>query len=204
MGSKDAVVVAVGMLLASTVVQAQAEISYDYLDARYRTQDETLDDGREIDADGYSVEGSALLSERVFAVASFGELLSDPIPNGGGSLEIELETLTLGLGLRQPLAERLDLNLGVAYRRSRVEAAQGAMRESDSDSGHVLMAGLRALPQPWLEIEARVGRSEIFDDTSTTFALGALIEIVPRFQLGATYSRSSDVDGVSLGGRFGF
>ncbi|WP_043769642.1 hypothetical protein [Algiphilus aromaticivorans] len=204
MGGKYFSVVALVMLLASMVVQAQPELSYNYLDARYRMQDETLDDGREIDAEGYSVEGSALLSERLFAVASFGEILTDPIPNGGGSVEIELESLTLGLGLRQRLAERLDLNLGVAYRRSRVEAAQGAMRESDSDSGHVLIAGLRALPQPWLEIEASVGRSEIFDDTSTTFALGALVEIVPRFQLGATYLRSSDVDGISLGGRIGF
>lgn len=204
MGGKYSSVAAVAMLLASTVVQAQRDLTYSYLEARYVTQEETLDDGREIDADGYSVEGSVLLSERVFAAASFGELLSDPIPNVGGSVEIEQESLALGLGLRQPLAERLDLNLGVAYRRTRVVAAQGAMRESDSDSGHVLIGGLRALPQPWLEIEARVSRSEIFDNTATSFTLGALIEIVPRFQLGASYSRSSDVDGFSLGGRIGF
>jgi len=133
---------------------ANADISYDYIQVDWIADGEIDGAVGSADYDGFAIEGSALLHPNVFVTgkANFTDVDSGSVGLGGGSVDVSVDTLSIGPGLRMPLAtgqSALDLYGTVTYE----EMDLGGL----TSNGFGVDAGLRWQPMPGLEINPNIG-----------------------------------------------
>lgn len=197
---KTSAIAAAALLALAGTAQADG-LSYNYAQVAYERVD--IDDV-DVDFDGFSVSGSWLLNEDFYVFGGYGEGETSSFSIGSASGRVGLESITAGLGWRHGLNPRTDLNLGVAFERSKIRG-KGAFDAfgSESDNGYSLSVGLRHLLIPQLEIGAGVTYIDVIDD-DTVFSAGVLGHLTPNFSVGGSYSVGSDAKGWNVGVRFNF
>ncbi len=176
-------------------------LSYNYVQAGYVSAD--IDDPN-VDADGFDLRVSGLVSDVVYVHAGYGSLETDRFSILGTTGSLETDTITLGLGFRAPLAPTTDFIAEVAYVNADASGKGGFSGADEDDSGYSLSGGVRHLFTPQFEGGASVNYVDVFDEDETALALSALFHLTPQFSLGAGYSVGSDADSWTLGARFNF
>lgn len=145
------------LVMAGFASAAQAELSYDYVQAAWIV-DGDIDVGQRgttafsEDYDGFAVEGSALVGRNIFVTgqATFAEFNGAPSISRG--IDTSLDQLSLGVGGRLPLvtgATALDVYGVASY--ERVDLFGGA------GDGWGATVGVRWQPMPRMEVNPSVG-----------------------------------------------
>lgn len=199
--------------LALPLAAGAQGLSYNYLDARYISQDVdiTTSDGLglfatdEIGLEGFSIDGSMLIHENVYLFAGYDQQRSDTVNLVlAGNGKYEIDTITAGLGYRVSMAPDTDFNISAAWVREEGKGVDGLNVPEIDDDGYRIALGIRHLLSEFLELNAGASYINIFDDDVTSFTAGLLGHLTPRFAIGAAYAVNSDADGFSVGLRLKF
>ena len=153
------------------------DISYSYAEIRFVD----IDGG-----DGIEIGGSFRINQDFYAVASFQDL---DVSRGG-----DLEILEFGGGYIRPYG-----NIDLAAEFTLIDADF----PGDSESGFSLAGGARGFFAPQLEFRGYVKHVDI-EDSDTFLELGADYFFAENLSAGATIELGSDLDTLTIGGRFHF
>ena len=156
---------------------ADSAISYSYGEIRFVDVD---------GGDGFEFGGSFRINQEFYAVASFQDLDGDR----GGDLEI----LEFGGGYIRP-----HNNIDLAAEFTLIDADVSG----DSESGFSLAGGARGFIAPNLELRGYFKYVDI-EDNDTFLELGGDYFFADNLSAGATIELGSDLDTVTIGGRFHF
>lgn len=195
-----------GIALGSLAWAAQAQadgLRYSYVQVTWAPVEiEAGFQGADLDLRGLSLAGSFAVSDELFFFSDLSDAKSRRFTLGGTEGRISVETVTAGIGYRMELFEDADFNIGVAGIRSSIRGRSG-FSGTRYDNGYSLIAGLRYLPMPQLELAGSVSYVNMFyDDTVVTAS--ALGHVNAYVALVGSYSRGSDYSGYQLGVRLSF
>jgi len=202
--STDTVTLAAALLLAVTMVSAQAAAGprYTYIEGGYQYTE--LDDptgfGADLDGSGFFVAGSFAVTEifHVFGGYSDTDLKVDL---GIGTAEIDYQTLNLGVGLNWALNDRIDLVGRVAW--VDVEAKFEDVKEDDSGFG--LSLGLRSMLTDRFEINTALNYVNLGSDADElAVALGTVFGVTDMLALTLTGQIGQDSSTFNAGVRLYF
>ena len=94
------------------------------------------------DVSGVGISGTKLLNSNFFVAGGY-SVLSEDVGNG---VDLNLNTLSLGLGVRKAVANNTDIFGVVSFQNIELEAASGwTSLASDDASGYGLTAGARSM-----------------------------------------------------------
>lgn len=194
----NAKLLALAGLLVIPGAALATDLNYNYIEADYVTVD--VDDIDE-DFDGWSVNGSFLLTEQVFMFGGYSDISSDSV----GGFKLSTEGVTLGVGYRYELSRQTDLNFAGAFERAKAKAELGGFgSESVSENGYSLAVGVRHLVSPQLELGVGAVYVDIGDDDDTSANANALWHVTDVVALGVSLSLGSDATGYGVGVRLKF
>lgn len=176
--------IALGSVLALGLgAQAMAAegLSYTHLEVAYNRGEINLEDtggsNVEIDLDGFSVSGSAALSDRFFAFASFTSLKLD------GS--VKHKPLSAGLGLHWGLSPSIDLVTGLSFERIKYSSSLVSMGEN----GYGISAGLRGALGERAELSGQIKHIDHGDfGSDRVFTVGGRFHFTDMFAAGLDFS----------------
>lgn len=175
----------------SAPVLADDHMSYNFIEAAYI--DTEIDDGLDIDGDGFGLNGSIEIAESFFLTASYATQEFDA--------GIDLDQKSIGLGGYMPLSDTVDLVGSISYVDAEIDSRFG----SADDNGLGFGVGLRAQVAPNIELEGGVNYVDLDDSgDDTSLALGGRYYFTEEFALGAGVSFGDDVTSWSIGARFEF
>lgn len=181
---------------------AAPALSYNYVQANYI--DIEFDD-IDPDADGWSVSGSGLLNEQIYAFGSYTSVETDTFSIFGTRGSLEVDEFAVGLGFRHELQRNTtDLNLEAAFLSQDVEGNRGFSGLDDDDNGYELGVGIRHLFTPQFEGNIGVRYEDIFDDDDTFLNIGGLLNVTQALAVQAGYSKGSDAESWEVGLRLNF
>ena len=185
----------IGLLAVATAVSAPAladdALSYTYIEAAYL--DTEIDDGPDVDGDGYGIAGSFELTDALFLTASYADQDFD--------FGIDSNRWTAGLGAHTPLADNLDLVGEIGYVDAELETGFGDV----DDDGYYAGVGLRARVAQHFELEGGLNYVDLDDSgDNTTVNLGGRYYLTDQFAIGAGIDFDDDVKTWQAGFRFEF
>ncbi|MCR9259396.1 MAG: porin family protein [Pseudomonadaceae bacterium] len=175
----------------SAPVLADQSMNYNYIEGSYI--DTEIDNGLDVDGDGFGLSGSVELGSNYFLTASYSAQEFD--------FGVDLDQKSIGFGGFMGLSDSVDLVGSINYVDAEIDTRFG----SADDSGFGLGVGLRARVAPNVELEGGINYvdlDESGDDTS--LALGGRYYLTEAFALGAGVSFGDDVTSWNLGARFEF
>jgi hypothetical protein len=176
-----------GMILAALAAAglsgqalAQDGLSYSYLDVGYISTD--LEDF-DVDGDGFGLDGSIALTDKVHAVASYSDQEFD--------FGVDAKAYSVGAGLNWPLQQNLDLVGRLSYVKAELDAP--GFSEFDDD-GYGVEAGLRGLVGERFELGGTINYVDLNDSgDDTSFAVGGLYHLTNQFAFGLGADFGDDV-----------
>ncbi len=175
----------------STPALADDRLSYNYIEGMYL--DTEIDDGLDVDGDGYGVTGSMELTDALFLKASYA--------NQDFDFGIDASRWTAGLGAHTPLANNLDLVGEIGYVDAEIDTGFGDV----DDDGYYAGVGLRARVAQHFELEGGLNYIDLDESgDNTTVNLGARYYLTEQFAIGAGVDFDDDVTTWQGGIRFQF
>jgi opacity protein-like surface antigen len=181
-------------------IAAAQNLSYNYVEGGYLS---VSPDDLSVDADGFGLGASALLSSNIFIFSGYSEMETDRL--APSNAVFNLRSVEAGLGYRMGLGDRTDLNLTGAVVSGKIKLKNaGLLGGSESDTGYSLGAGVRHLLTDQIEINGGVNYTDIFDDDGTSLNAGILFHFTPSLAIGGGYTHTSDSSGWQVGLRFNF
>jgi len=186
------VVLASALLLSIGSIQAAESVRWDSASLSYQSVD--------VDGDkltGFGVSGTKLIGEDFFIAGSYSSV-SDDVEVSGSKVDLDFNTLSVGLGYRHAISSNTDFFGVVSYEDMEVEASFQGNSEDVSDNGYGLQAGIRSLVSEKIELSGSLSYIDIADESDTGFNVSATYHFTNQFAVGAGYSKSDDVDGLSL------
>lgn len=185
-------VLASALLLSMGTIQAAESVRWDSASLSYQSVD--------IDGDkltGFGISGTKLVSDNLFIVGSYASV-SDDIDVFGSKVDVDFNTLSVGLGYRHAISTTTDFFGIVSYQNMEVEASFQGNFEDVSENGYGLEAGLRSLVTAQLELSGSISYVDIADESETGFNVSAMYHFTDQFSAGVGYSKSDDLDSLSL------
>ena len=175
----------------SAPVLADDGMSYNFIEGSYI--DTEIDDGLDVDGDGFGLSGSVELGSNYFLTASYSTQDFD--------FGIDLDQKSIGFGGYMPLSDSIDLVGSLSYVDAEIDSRFGGA----DDDGFGLGVGLRAQVAPNVELEGGINYVDLDDSgDDTSLALGGRYYFTEAFALGAGVSFGDDVTSWNLGARFEF
>ncbi|XOV82671.1 MAG: outer membrane beta-barrel protein [bacterium] len=175
----------------SAPVLADDDMSYSFIEGAYI--DTEIDDGPDIDGDGFGLNGSVEIGTNYFLTASYSTQDFD--------FGVDLDQKSIGFGGYAALSDTVDLVGTISY----VDAELDTRFGSADDSGFGLGVGVRALVAPNVELEGGISYVDLDDSgDDTSLALGGRYYFTEAFALGAGVSFGDDVTSWNIGARFEF
>lgn len=191
----------VGLMAAPLAAFADG-LSYNYLEGGYSKATQRDGDENDRDADGYYGKASGKIAEQVYLFGDYRHYSIDKL--AGAYAEIDLANV--GLGIRLPVAERLDLTVGGGASFAQISpkgTASSAFGDED-DSGYFVEGGARALLTPALEVNGGMRYTKVFDESETTGLVGAVFNFTPSFGVSGGYEFGDDTNAYLVGARLNF
>lgn len=148
---------------------------------------------------GFSLAGTALVSDDLFVGASFGRLSDDVL-----DVDLDYDTTSVGIGYRLSATENTDVFAAISYEHVELTGDDGFRSESFDESGYGITVGLRSMVTNALELRGAISYVDIDDADETTVSFGADYFITDRWSLGATYDIGDDVDVWGVNARYVF
>jgi hypothetical protein len=152
------------------------------------------------DVSGFGLVGTKLINPNIF-VGGIYSGLSEDIGNG---VDLSLNSLSLGVGMRKAVSATTDIFGAISYENAEVEFSGSSGSISDDANGYGIRAGVRSMVTPMLELSADLGFVDIEDETDTSFAVGADYRVTNQFAAGGSFVTTGEVDTFSLGVVFKF
>ena len=175
----------------STPVLADNDMSYSFIEGAYL--DTEIDNGPDIDGDGFGLSGSVELGTNYFLTAGY----STQEFNAG----VDLDQKSIGFGAYTNLSDTLDLMGTISYVDAEIDTRFGGA----DDSGFGLGVGLRAVVAPNIELEGGINYVDLDDSgDDTSLALGGRYYFTEAFALGVGVGFGDDVTSWKIGARFEF
>lgn len=183
-------------LLALAAPALAADISYNFIEARYQEID--IDGGfvggLDIDGDGYGVGGSFELNENWFIAASYS--------NAEFDFGVDLDELMLGAGYHVPISDNADFYGMFSY--INAEASASGLGSVDED-GYAATIGLRGMIGDRFELNGSLAYVDFGNGSDTTaFGAGALYYFSDALAAGFNIDVDEDVTAYGIGLRFYF
>lgn len=194
---KKAVLVS-ALLLSFGSAQAAESPRWDRVSASYQSVDvgsETLT--------GFGVSGSKLIGDDFFVTASYAKA-SDDVDVMGTNLDLDFNTLSAGLGYRYAIAKNSDVFGVVSYEDIEFKMSAQGVSDKTSDNGYGLTAGIRSMVSDKIELIGAVQYVDIADDSETAFSVSGLYNFTEQFSAGLGYTKSDDVDTISVSATYFF
>ena len=166
-----------------------SDLSYSYIEIAYIESDTDVD-GIDIDGDGFGFLISNDVAENLAISFSYQDEEFD--------FDFEGEALSFGLEYHTPFSETGDFVIGFSV--VDVEISQPILGTED-DTGNVIQFGIRNRMSETAEIGAFVSRTDVFDDTETSYGLNFALGVADSIQLTFGYGTSDDTDVISIGVR---
>jgi len=116
----------------------------------------------------------------------------------GSRVNVDFNTLSVGLGYRHAISSNSDLFGLVSYEDIEVEASFKEKSRDVSDNGYGLQAGIRSLVTQNIELSGSITYIDIAEESETGFNVLAMYHLTNQFSVGAGYSKTDDVDSLSL------
>lgn len=188
-----------GAALALFLSGAQsAELDYDSIDFVYATGTQEIEAIGDFDTDGYALNLSIDVANPVGLYAGFAsEELSGDYEYLGTRYDVEYEVsgTELGLFFHAPIAASTDIVLQAGMLDLEMEAILEGTKIAEEDAdGHALSIGLRSMVSRDTELFARIRQTDIEDETSESFRVGARFYASSRFAFGIAYNQDMDGD----------
>ncbi len=190
----------IGALLVSVPVMS-SELSYTYLGLGFDSTTVDFDNGDEIDGSTLGVFGSIAVSPNIALVASAstGEL------DTYQGIDTDMSQYSFGVRAHTPISEGTDIIGDVQLMNIEIEMSDGFSSFSDDDTGTVLGVGIRHMVSEKFELNVRAARTNIFDDTSNSFAIGGrLYNTDKNFSAGVGFVSSDDASTIGFDARLHF
>lgn len=169
---------------------AAAEPRYTYGELGYVNWD--FDDIDE-DGDGFRLDGSYALHQRVHLVAGYEDVdLSD---------NVDLSAWNIGIGANVPLRPGLDAVGRIRYLDFELDTPG---RGDPDEDGYQLEALVRTMLNEQLELNGGVRHTDVDDYDDTGLVLGAVYDVASNFALSAELQFGDDVTTLFIGGRLYF
>ena len=186
------------VILLSSSNAISREISYDFIQGTYSSvTDSSLPNG-DIDGDGLGVSGSLGITQNLALTAGFNATSFDSYQG----IDIDTSEFVLGVTLHAPIAVGTDVVANFSALKAKVEVTGGAQPFDDNDTGIVAGIGLRHLVTNSIEVDVGFSYTDVFDDSFTTFGLGARLYANEQISFGIGYATGDDVDALLLNARF--
>lgn len=181
-----------GLSLSSSFTFSQ-EFNYTFIELGYGQGD--IED---LDGDGYQVGGSVAISNNFHLIANHTNQELD-------DFDVDATAQRLGVGFNTPLADSLDLVLGVSWVNSEIDA--GVLGSSDDD-GYGLSAGVRTWVADSLELNAGLDYIDLGGEDGDDVAVraGLMYNLTSNVAIGLNGAWTDDPDSAiyALGVRFYF
>ncbi|HEX5637232.1 MAG TPA: hypothetical protein VFY78_09110, partial [Gammaproteobacteria bacterium] len=147
-----------------------------------------------VDGDGISGSVSAAVAPNIAVNASYTTISYD--------FDTDVDSLSLGVEFHTPIAPGTDFVAGINYLDAEIT---DSFFGSADDTGNVLTGGIRHELSNTVELEARIVRVDIFDETDTGFAVAGLMDITGTpVQVGLGFSDIGEETSLEIGVRFNF
>ncbi|MDX1590002.1 MAG: outer membrane beta-barrel protein [Oleiphilaceae bacterium] len=201
---KTTAVVAALSLATLLPLSAMAEnsLNYNFIQADYISINT---DDSDIDADGFGVLGSGLISDEVFFFGGLAMVETDPFTVSGFRGSVELRRLELGLGYRHELQPGTDFNVGASFLRDNVEGnGDFSGFDFDDENGYSFNAKLRHRINAHFELGGGARYVDIADESDTGLDLNALVHLNHHISFALGYTLGSDEDTTTVGARLNF
>ncbi|TRX54024.1 outer membrane beta-barrel protein [Thalassomonas sp. M1454] len=154
-------------------------------------------DKTDIEASGYAVNISKLVSDNIFAVGGYLQVRDD-IKVEGNTVHLEYYTANFGLGYRSEIFKDTDIFVTAEYVIADLEARFAANSESVDDSGYALSTGFRSMIIDDLEANVEMRSTTIDDETDTQFGAGIEYFVTENLSIGLNHLTSDDFDTTKL------
>ncbi len=168
------------------------ELNYNFLQATYVSSDTNIS-GVNVDGNGFAVSLSKEISPNIAFVGG--------IDNQSFDFGIDTNSFSFGVNYHSPINEKSDFIIGFNVLNAEVSVDGFG---SEDDTGNIISIGMRNNLQNNMEFSWAFQRTDIFDDSSTSFSLGILIGLENNFQVGFGYSSGDDTDSIGFFGRANF
>lgn len=193
-----------GTVLLLPTAQA-TELTYDYIGVGYTKL--SVDDSI-IDFDGYVIDGSKLLTDRVFVILSYASTSGDTNLNSQ-KMSYDLNETRVGLGYRFPMADKTDLygELGYINRDAKVALTINGTGLSSKDSfdAATFRLGVKHLLGQSFETDFYVYNEKSSSEGSmTTFGVNVAYRLTKQFHLVAGFEMDSDYKRHQVGLQYAF
>lgn len=159
-------------------------IELDYVDARSEF------DGVELDGDGFGLMGSLAATDRLALIAQYEDIDFDR--------GTETRSWALGINFHAPLFPQTDIVLGVHY----LDQEESRPAGTEDDAGHRLLARLKHMIAPAVELTVDAARVDIFGASDTSYGLSLGFGDVPQFVVG--YQTDDETDALIAGVQYAF
>ncbi|PWK43588.1 hypothetical protein [Pleionea mediterranea] len=181
-----------GLLIASSLISANDNISFDYLQAGYSTVELESLPGDPSEFTGYSIAGSYKWMENVFIAGEY---------NSTSDIGVDVNYSKLGVGYIHPLENDMSMFLQANY----IVAELGSRLAGDfDDKGFSVEAGLRALLTDSFELKGVVEFQRDADMDRNYVVLGGNYNFNSSLSAYIDYKTESDSDIIVLGARYNF
>ncbi len=186
------------LLSYSSIVSAEYSFNYIGVGVSAETMDfDNIDiiEDTELDGNGFGLFGSKQLGNGIFISGSY--LSASPSAdteylNSDVEVEADISSITIGGGKVFEVGEHL-ATLSASYSDLEIEGTLvGVGSRTETDSGFVFGASYIAPVKDNLDLLARVSRSELVDEGSTSFGIGANYNISDKVAIEGNIIDSDD------------
>ena len=189
------VIVAASILTISSNALAK-DISYDYIGVEYDSiTDSSL--GVDVDGTGFFVGGSFSISPNLAVTAAYGTTSYDRV----AGLDIDFTELNFGITAHTPLAPNTDLFGNFSVVKVESEVSDGFDTVTDDETGNAISVGVRHMPSDKIELGIKFSSVDLYDDTDSSFEIGAQFYTTEKVSVGVGYVMVVDVDVIVLNAR---
>ena len=175
----------------STTVMADG-LNYTFVQAGY--ENFKFDDLDNFNPDGFSLKGSYLINENVFAVADYYRVTESRY-----NTSLELSQASFGIGYRYAANDTTDVFGVLAYENVRAEAGN----ESMTDTGYSAQVGVRSLVTSTVELNASFNFIDT-GESDTFYQVGALYHLNDKLSAGVNYKNYDDAYAYGITMRYAF
>lgn len=189
-------------LLAAPLAAFADGLSYNYLEGGYSKATQRDGDENDRDADGYYGKASGKIAEQVYLYGDYRHYSTDKV---AGSYA-ETDQANIGIGVRFPVAERLDLTVGggASFAQISPKGPSSSLFSDEDDTGYFVEGGARALLTPALEVNGGMRYTKVFDESETTGLVGAVFNFTPSFGVSGGYEFGDSTNAYLVGARLNF
>lgn len=188
-GIRSFVTLTLMTLLAVSSQASASNLSYDYIAVAYLESDTDID-GTDLDGDGYGFAVSRDIADSLAVFFSYQDEEYD--------FDFEGDALSFGIDYHTPFSETGDIV--VSFSLIDVEVSQPILGSED-DTGNIIQFGIRNQISGTAEVSAFISRTDVFDDTETSFGFGLALGAADGIQFTLGYGSGDDTDVISIGVR---